>query len=104
MDMSKMVQVKGYEGYYFDEDFNIWSFRRKEPRQLKPCPRWKGKGSRQKHLRINLGQKYLSVHRLVYETFKGEIPPGQMVRHLDDNELNNHPDNLELGTHKDNIW
>lgn len=103
MDMSKMVQLKGYEGYYFDEDFNIWSFKRRKPKMLKLCPRWKNKGSRQKHLRVNINRKYLTIHRLVYETFKGEIPEGQMVRHLDDNEFNNRPENLALGTHKDNV-
>lgn len=100
--MSKMVPVKGYEGYFFDENYNIWSFVRKTPRQLKPFVRWKGKGSRQKHLRVSIACKNVAVHRLVYETFKGEIPPGHMVRHLDDNEYNNVPENLATGTHQDN--
>ena len=36
------------------------------------------------------------VHRLVYKTFVGEIPPGYHIHHKDHNKQNNALDNLEL--------
>lgn len=36
------------------------------------------------------------VHRLVYETFVGHIPPGMTVDHKDSDKTNNHHSNLQL--------
>jgi hypothetical protein len=102
MNMSKMVAVKGHAGYFFDENFNIWSVVRGKPRQLKASPRWKNGGPRNKHLRVYVNGKNRDLHRLIFETFKGPIPEGMIVRHLDDDALNNHPSNLEVGTVQDN--
>ena len=44
-----------------------------------------------------------SVHKMVWETFKGEVPVGYDVDHIDDDKLNNKLTNLQLLTHKDNI-
>lgn len=41
---------------------------------------------------------------LVYLWFKGDIPAGMEVDHIDDNPLNNLPENLHLLSHKANIW
>jgi hypothetical protein len=44
------------------------------------------------------------LHRVIVEVVIGErIPPGKLVRHLDDNKLNNHPSNLRIGTHRQNV-
>lgn len=43
---------------------------------------------------------YITVHNVVYTTFKGEITG--RVRHVDKNKLNNHVDNLVLKEVKDN--
>lgn len=42
------------------------------------------------------------VHRLVAETFIGEIPKGYCVNHKDGNKTNNCVDNLEIVTYKEN--
>ena len=49
------------------------------------------------------GQNKVSVHRLVYEAFKGEIPEGMEIDHIDRNKRNNNPDNLRVVTHKENM-
>lgn len=42
------------------------------------------------------------IHRLVWETFKSEIPDGYEINHLDENKNNNALSNLSLVTHKEN--
>lgn len=49
--------------------------------------------------------KHFLVHRLVYEAFKGEIPEGFEVNHLDECKDNNSINNLNLLTHiENNKW
>ena len=43
------------------------------------------------------------VHRIVYETFVGDIPEGMQINHLDGNKQNNKLDNLELCTASQNV-
>lgn len=50
---------------------------------------------------INEGFRY--VHRLVWETFVGEIPKGYEINHKDGNKANCALNNLELTSHSDNI-
>ena len=47
--------------------------------------------------------KIVYVHKLVYETFKGEIPEGLEIDHIDRNKLNNNPDNLRVVTRSENM-
>ena len=58
------------------------------------------------YLRIRLSKgcviKNLFVHRLVYQTFVGEIPEGYFVNHIDENKQNNSVENLNLMTSKEN--
>ena len=48
------------------------------------------------------GQNKVSVHRLVYEAFKGEIPDGLEIDHINRNRRNNNPDNLRVVTRSEN--
>lgn len=43
------------------------------------------------------------VHRLVYESFKGEIPKDMEINHIDYDRLNNNIENLEVLSHADNV-
>ena len=55
-----------------------------------------------KRIRLIDGGPNKLVHRIVWETFRGEIPEGLQVRHLNGNPQDNRLDNLALGTAKDN--
>ena len=105
----KTVSIKGITfkqfkntKYYCDENGNIYSeFSRKI---LKPMLRGQ-KNKEYYYIDINFGggQQHYPIHKIVYETWIGEIPDGMLVLHKDDNQLNNNFNNLYLGTQKDNI-
>lgn len=44
----------------------------------------------------------IPIHQFNAYYFYGEKPPGMVVRHLDDNTLNNSKSNLVYGTHSEN--
>ena len=48
------------------------------------------------------GSPTLYAHRMAYEQWIGDIPPGKLVRHRCDNPLCINPDHLELGSNADN--
>ena len=45
----------------------------------------------------------VALHRLIYRYFKGEIPKGYHVNHIDGNKQNNNIRNLEAITHQENL-
>lgn len=47
-------------------------------------------------------RKVIKVHRLVYETFNGTIPPGMVIDHIDTNKDNNKLTNLKCCTQREN--
>ena len=50
------------------------------------------------------GKKYkANVHRVVYSYFRGKIPEGMQINHIDGNTLNNSLSNLEVVSPSDNI-
>ena len=55
--------------------------------------------------RIDDGHKKLHVrlHNVIYAWYKGEVPLGYEVDHVDGNSFNNNIDNLELVTREENI-
>jgi len=50
----------------------------------------------------NGNKKLFSLHRLIYETYYGEIPQGMLIDHIDNNKQNNNIDNLRLANHSEN--
>ena len=105
----KTISIKGIifkqfkeTKYYCDENGNIYSeFSRKI---LKPMLRGQ-KNKKYYYIDINFGdgQQHYPIHKIVYETWIGEIPNEMLVLHKDDNQLNNNFNNLYLGNQKDNI-
>lgn len=59
------------------------------------------------YLRVGVHCKTVSfdayVHRVVYEVFKGVIPDGMEIDHVDGSRHNNRLENLQLVSHRDNI-
>ena len=104
--------VKGFEGLYQVSNLgNVKSVEREiisekrtnqkwTERKLKPCDN--GRGYLVVHLRNN-GKRYVRyVHRLVIESFVGEIGDND-INHKDFNRKNNCLNNLEILTRKENI-
>lgn len=51
---------------------------------------------------IGKNAKHYYLHREMYILFKGDIPDGKIINHIDHNKLNCHIDNLELSSSIDN--
>ena len=67
----------------------------------------KGKTSRNGYRTIALNKDHVEYtfceHRCVWVWFKGDIPDGMEINHIDANRGNNHIDNLELVNHSQNM-
>lgn len=93
--------VIGYEGLY--EVSNLGRVKGlKTGKILQPIKNGYG------YLRVTLFKdgklKKFLVHRLVYEAFNREIPPGVEVNHINDKDkTDNRLCNLNLMTHKENV-
>ena len=54
--------------------------------------------------RINENKKlHIMLHTVIYAWYKGEVPLGYDIDHVDNNSFNNNINNLELVTHEENI-
>lgn len=73
-----------------------------EVANLKTCKKLKGT-ERSGYLRVLIKGKNYSIHRLVWETFNGEIPSGYYVDHIDGNRANNSISNLRIVTQSENM-
>lgn len=55
------------------------------------------------YLRLIFQDRSYYCHVICYEKYKGDIPEGMEVDHIDHNRTNNHPDNLRLVTKGENL-
>ena len=78
-------------------------------RKVYPSTTYHKCGTKLTYMLVNLydfeNQKWtnLPIQRLVYISFKGDIPSGYDVDHIDNDTLNNLPSNLQILTRKDNL-
>lgn len=112
--MEEWKDIEGYEGLYQISNYGrVKALERKiegkgknqfvKEHLLKPhISLIYGKERLQTCLYKNGTKKYLVIARLVYTAFKGHIPFGIQINHIDENPSNNHIDNLELMTPKEN--
>ena len=103
------VKFQGIKFYWhpFHKDYlaskcgKILSLKQKEKRILKL------RKTRNNYLRFclceNNKKKDYYIHRFIYECFKGEIPKGMEIDHVDGDKRNNLMSNLQLLTKKENL-
>jgi len=74
------------------------------PETQADCWSWAGSVNEKGYGRFWDGRssQWRMAHRVAYEFLKGDIPDGQMIRHLCHNRLCCNPAHLEPGTAKDN--
>ena len=93
-----MKNIPGFDGVYtINEQGEIY----REGKRMSPINN--GLGYYQVKLRKDNKRYNKYVHRLVWETFKGLIPVGYELNHIDHDKSNNSLLNLELVTHSDNL-
>lgn len=88
-----------YDNYFVTKEGTVYSNKSGIMKPLKPSISNRG------YLRVNLSDKGkrvgVQVHRLVAETFLGNIE-GMTINHRDGNKTNNEVTNLEVVTQKEN--
>lgn len=91
--------IPGYSNYYISTKGRVWNSN--SGKFLKPCIDTHG------YLYVQLcsngERRHSSIHRLITEQFIPNPYNYPVVRHLDDNPLNNDVKNLAWGTQSDNI-
>ena len=98
-------KIEGYEKYSITQDGYVYSTKWDKKRKLKPQRASQSKkGYYQVRLYDNSGKlgKLKYIHRLVWETFVGNIPEGLDIDHKDSNPSNNNLSNLQLLTPREN--
>ena len=96
--MEEKIKLKGYDyNYYINKKGEVF----KDNKKLSPANN--GLGYLDIKLLKNGKRKHHYVHRLVWETFNGDIPQGYEINHIDHNKQNNTLENLELVTRSVNM-
>jgi hypothetical protein len=99
----------GLVGYRVGNDGSVWCCRKQGPgehlsdvwRKINPVlDRY---GYRVLCVRKNGERKWVKLHHLVLEAFKGPCPEGMIGLHNEDDQEDNRPDHLRWGTHQDNF-
>ena len=91
--------VKGFSWFLFSADGQVYDI---GAEKIKPQFD-NGYGYMQVNLINDDGErKRVYVHRMVYQAYKGDIPKGMEINHIDENKTNNSIDNLEAVTHTQN--
>lgn len=102
------TDIIGYDGLYtITKEGDVYSYKNKKPRKLKPQ---KASQSKKGYYQVRLfeptqdrkGTLYY-VHRLVWETFVGDIQAEHQIDHINADTLNNSLDNLQVLTIRQNM-
>lgn len=102
------TDILGFDGQYtITKEGDVFSYKYRKKRKLKPQ---KATQSKKGYFQVRLftgegdtlGKLYY-VHRLVYETFKGDIPKNKQIDHINGDTSNNSVDNLQLLTPRKNM-
>ena len=104
-ELSKQILEENHYGVI---GLDVYSYKRGE---LKLKPHINGQdhkyGKHSKYvaygLYFNGKQHKIYLHNIIYAWYKGKVPLGYEVDHLDGDTFNNSPENLELVTHAENV-
>lgn len=84
-----------------------WEFwERVDIRSLEECWEWQGGRTKTGHGMIQAERQHFYVHRLAYESLRGELPawnPQQEVMHACSNPACCNPLHLDVGTRRENL-
>ena len=99
------IQINDYPKYTITESGEVISHKGLKPRKLKPQ---KASQSKKGYAQVRLFNKEYPkgrlqyVHRIVYESFRGDIQNDYEIDHIDGNPRNNKLSNLQLITRRSN--
>lgn len=101
-DGVRYKRISGYENYYISDRGEVISIRKGVPRILQTWPNQYG------HLYTRLtrpdgSKETISIHREVANAFVPNRSKKPIVRHKDDDPVNNFYENLEWGTQSENM-
>lgn len=99
------ADIPQYEGKYQASDLgNVRSLNYRHTGEAKVMkPRLTRDGYLRVHLYKNGKGKCVNIHSLVVTAFKGPIPPGMQVNHINEDKCDNRLENLEVVTPKQNM-
>jgi len=98
-----MTQLKDYPNYYINAYGDLFSTYTGTPKRLSKLVINQMMGYQAYYLKKGSEKRKMrTVHRLVYETYKGEIPQGKVIDHIDSDVTNNHISNLRVVSQSEN--
>lgn len=95
--------IPGFEGYEASDLGRIRSLNYRRSGKMKVLKAGFNRGYCWVRLSKDGKQKYFLVHRLVWISFRGPIPKGLQINHLNEDKSDNRLSNLEMVTAKQNI-
>ena len=93
-DWHLIAGIDGNTDYYITQDGEVANLTKKIMCSL---------ANRNSYKRVQLNKKLYSVHCLVWQTFRGVIPNGMVIDHIDGNRGNNALSNLRLVSQSENM-
>ena len=98
----ELKQIPSYEKYFATKEgriFSKWSKDYKELKLTKSCYGYLVVDLCNSDKKIH---KQFRVHRVIYNTFVGDIPKDFCIDHIDGDKINNNIENLRLCTNRQN--
>lgn len=95
--INKLLQIKNCPRYFVTSDFHIYD--------SKTCKLLNEYQSNSGHLFVSIVKDNKRttawIHRIVYETYYGEVEDGYDIHHIDEDKTNNNINNLKKITHEE---